>query len=293
MQDFSFHMHTAGFDGRNSEEEMLQKAKECGLKQIGFSNHFIVYPNIEKTNMYPYAVKGGYESIYSSDFDEAISKFAPHYQKIDELNKNSDIKIYKGMEVDFFASDEWREGFERALKILKPDYLIGSAHFVEYNNTLYNSYDLKNSSACEQNKLVHRYWQNVRTAADSGLFDFMAHLDLIKKVGLGREDIWVEDERKTIETIKSSGVAVEINTSHFNFDENEPYPSKRIMEMLAEYDIPVLLSDDAHKKENITAGFAKAEKIAREFGVSNFINPLKNKDCLPLKRLSKSKENSF
>ena len=24
MQDFSFHMHTAGFDGRNSEEEMLQ-----------------------------------------------------------------------------------------------------------------------------------------------------------------------------------------------------------------------------------------------------------------------------
>ena len=286
-------MHTVGFDGKNSEEEMLVKAKEFGLKQIGFSNHFIVYPGIEKTNMYTYAVKGGYESIYSSDFDEAISKFAPHYKKIDELNKNYDIKIYKGMEVDFFASDEWYKGIERALSVLKPDYIIGSAHFVEHNGTLYNSHDLKNSPPCEQNMLVHRYWQNVRAAADSKMFDFVAHLDLIKKVGLGREDIWAEDERKTIETIKNSGIMVEINTSHFNFDEKEPYPSKRIMKMLAEYDIPVLLSDDAHKKENVTAGFAKAEEIARECGIKNFGNPLERKRNSLFTRLSKDIENIF
>lgn len=277
MQNFSFHMHTSDFDGRNTEEEMLEKAQECGLKQIGFSNHFIVYPNIEKTNMYPYAVKGGYESIYSSDFDEAIAKFVPHYEKIDELNKNSDIKIYKGMEVDFFPSDEWREGFDRTLRILKPDYIIGSAHFVEYKNTLYNSHDLKNASPIEQNKLVYNYWQNVRAAANSGLFDFMAHLDLIKKVGLGKDEKWADEEEKAIKAIKQSGVMVEINTSHFNFDAGEPYPSRRIMKLLAEYDIPVLLSDDAHKRENITAGFAKATEIAQECGIEKFANPLENK----------------
>jgi len=270
-------MHTSGFDGRNTEEEMLQKAKELGLEQMGFSNHFIVYPNIEKSNMYPYAVKGGYSSIYSSNFDEAIAKFVPHYKKIDELNKNSDIKIYKGMEVDFFPSDEWREGFARALKILKPDYLIGSAHFVEYKNTLYNSYDLKNSTPAEQNMLVHRYWQNVRAAANSGLFDFMAHLDLIKKVNLGRDEKWAAEEQKAVETIKKSGAMVEINTSHFHFDESEPYPSKRIMKMLAEYDVPILLSDDAHKRENITAGFDRAETMARDCGIKNFRNPLEGK----------------
>ena len=277
VQKFSFHMHTSGFDGQNTEEEMLKKAKEQGLEQIGFSNHFIVYPNIEKTNMYPYAVKGGYSTIYSSDFDEAIAKFVLHYQRIDELNKNSDIKIYKGMEVDFFASDEWRKGFERALKILKPDYVIGAAHFVEYKNTLYNSHDLKNATPTEQNKLVYRYWQNVRAAAESGLFDFMAHLDLIKKVGLGREEKWEEEEQKAVAAIKKSATMAEINTSHFYYDENEPYPSKRIMKMLAEYDVPVLLSDDAHKKENITAGFAKAEAMAKECGIKNFTNPLEGK----------------
>ena len=293
MQDFSFHTHTLGFDGQNSEEEMLEKAGKLGLKQIGFSNHFIVYPNIEKTKMYPYAAKGGYASIYSSDFDEAIAKFTPHYKKINELNKDSEIKIYKGMEVDFFPSDEWKKGFAYALNILKPDYLIGSAHFVEYNGTLYNSHDLKNSSPCEQNMLVYRYWQNVRAAADSGIFDFMAHLDLIKKVGLGREDVWSEEEQKTMEAIKNSGVMVEINTSHFKFNKEEPYPSRRIMKMLAEYDIPILLSDDAHKKENITAGFETAETMARECGITNFRNPLERKHSPLLKRLNKSVENSF
>ena len=292
MQKFSFHMHTAGFDGINSEEEMLQKAEECGLQQIGFSNHFIVYPHIEKTKMYPYAQKGGYSAIYSSGFDEAIARFIPHYEKIDELNRNSNIKIYKGMEVDFFASEEWQKGFERALSILKPDYLIGATHFVEYNNSLYNSHDLKNASPLEQRLLVHRYWQNLRDASESGLFDFMAHLDLIKKVGLGTEEIWCEEEQKTIEVIKKSGVKVEINTSHFRFNPNEPYPSLRIMKMLAENDIPVLLSDDAHKKENITAGFTKAAKIASVCGIKNFCNPFDNRKEILLSRLKNGKSYS-
>ena len=291
MQNFSFHMHTTGFDGDNSEEEMLQQAEQSGLKQIGISNHFIVYPNIEQTAMYPYAQKGGYSTIYASDFDEAISRFIPHYEKIDELNKNGSIKIYKGMEVDFFASDEWQKGFERAVSILKPDYLIGAAHFVECNHTLYNAHDLKNASPIEQNMLIHHYWQNVRAAANSGLFDFMAHLDLIKKVGLGIEETWREEELKTIETIKNSGAKVEINTSHFRFGE-EPYPSRRIMKMIAENDIPVLLSDDAHNKKNITAGFSKAQKIAEECGITNFCNPLEKERKMPSVRFNNGKSYS-
>lgn len=39
-------------------------------------------------------------------FDEAVSKFAPHYQRIDEINQTSKIKILKGMEVDYFEQTE-------------------------------------------------------------------------------------------------------------------------------------------------------------------------------------------
>ena len=266
MQDFSLHTHTLGFDGRSTEEEMLQRAKELGWSKIGFSNHFIVHRNIKEAKMYEYAVKGVYQNIYSSSFDEVIAKFEKHYQKIDELREVSDIKILKGMEVDFFSYPEWYHEFTKAIMHLKPDYLIGAAHFVEYGGNLYNSHDLKNAPKPEQNLLLYRYWQNERAAADSGLFSFMAHLDLMKKVGLGTDASWAEEERKTVDVIRRSGVKVELNSSHFKFAP-EPYPSERIMKMLAESEIPVLISDDAHSASQLGQYFAQTEKSAKACGL--------------------------
>ena len=269
MQKFSLHTHTIGFDGKNTEEEMLLQASDVGLKQLGFSNHFIVHNNITNAPMYAYAKKGNYNSIYSSSFEEAIEKFVVHYQKIDELKKNSDIQILKGMEVDFFDTLKWREGFEKALKILKPDYLIGSAHFVEQDNILYNSHDIKAMPKEQQNMMMHKYWQNQRALANSKLFTFVAHLDLLKKVGLGQEQMWEVDEYTTICEIKKSGLAIELNTSAFNFGD-EPYPGKRILKMIAEQNVPVLISDDAHNTLRIGANFDRAEEIARNCGITNF-----------------------
>lgn len=269
MQKFSLHTHTTGFDGRNTEAEMLARAEELGWSHIGFSNHFIVHRAIKEAPMYKYAVKGNYHNIYSSSFDEVIAKFESHYQKIDELKKESNVLILKGMEVDFFAYPEWREGFEKAIAHLKPDYLIGAAHFIEHNNTLYNSHDVKSAPKVEQNQLLYRYWQNERAAAESQLFDFMAHLDLMKKVGLGMEPEWTEEERKTIAVIKKAGVLVELNTSYFKFG-NEPYPSQRIMNMLAQENIPVLLSDDAHAVSQLGGNFAPAKEMAEKCGITRF-----------------------
>ena len=47
-QNFSLHMHTIGFDGQNTEEQMLEQARLLGWEKIGFSNHFIVNKNIKK-----------------------------------------------------------------------------------------------------------------------------------------------------------------------------------------------------------------------------------------------------
>ena len=46
--------------------------------------------------MFSYAVKGICDKIYSASFDEAIAKFEAHYQKIDALQKETDIRVLKG-----------------------------------------------------------------------------------------------------------------------------------------------------------------------------------------------------
>ena len=281
MQKFSLHTHTTGFDGHNSEEEMVARASDLGWDLIGFSNHFIVYPTIKQAPMYEHASKGGYADIYSSSFDEAISKFEPHYHKIDELRQSSGFKILKGMEVDFFANQEWLEGFQKAINHLKPDYLIGAAHFIENNNILYNSHDVKKSSPIEQNRFLYRYWQNERAAIQSGLFTFMAHLDLMKKVGLGQETNWIEEERKTVLAAKQAGVIIELNTSYYKFG-NEPYPSTRIIKMLADENIPVLISDDAHAASQLGNKFEDAHTLAKQSGISNFFEITQKKNNISL-----------
>lgn len=281
MQKFSLHTHTVGFDGNNSEEEMVRRAEELGWSKIGFSNHFIVHEKIEEAPMYKYAKIGGYNNIYSSSFDEAVAKFESHYKRIDDLQSKTKIKILKGMEVDFFAGEEWRKGFEKAIAYLKPDYLIGSAHFVEQDGILFNSHDVKKSSKIEQQKLITRYWQNVRATANSGLFDFLAHLDLIKKVGLGQEDLWAEEEKKTIEAIKNANVMVEINTSSYK-QGDEPYPSRRIMKMIADEKVKVLFSDDAHDVKRLGADFDRAYKTAKECGIKNFYSDEGSRDFFKL-----------
>ena len=174
------------------------------------------------------------------------------------------------MEVDYFATPEWQDGFAKAKEHLKPDYLIGSAHFVAHNGTLYNSHDLKAAPKPEQNQLLYRYWQNERAAAKSGLFDIMAHLDLMKKVGLGQGDEWIAEEQKTIAAIKKSGAIVELNASYFKFGK-EPYPSPRIMQMLAKENVPVIISDDAHAVGQLGWHFEETKNLADKNGVTLII----------------------
>lgn len=268
IQKYSLHTHTIGFDGQNSVADMIKTAKELGLHTIGISNHFIVHTGIKKSKMYQFAVRGGYSNIYSCCFDEVLNRFIPHYSEIDALREQyPDIRILRGMEVDFFNNPTWRDKFEQAIKILQPDYIIGSAHFIEYGDTVLNSHDWAGADKATRDILLKKYWINVANAAQSGLFTWMAHLDLPKKVGLGREDCWGEYENRVIEEAHKTKTAVEINTSGCY----EPYPSKRILQMVQRENVPVLISDDAHRAKDLCRRFDEAEKIICNMNLREFI----------------------
>ena len=271
-QKFTLHTHTIGFDGRNSVEEMVKRAIEMGFDTIGFSNHFIVHPGIKNSKMYKYAVRDGYQNIYSSSFDEATERFKKHYEEIEKLRQlYPNINILRGMEVDYFNRSAWREGFHKAAEILKPDYTIGATHFIEYNGQILNSHDWKSLDGKTQRMLMLAYWQNIEMAADSRLFTFMAHLDLPKKVGLGMDARYEDDEDIATDAISMSKTAVEINTSFYDRSaDKEPYPSNRILNMIKNKDIPVLISDDAHSVDKIGRYFDKAQKIITDMNLKQY-----------------------
>lgn len=268
MVNCTLHTHTIGFDGRDSVQAMVNRARDMGFKTVGISNHFIVNPIIKDTKMYPYSVRGGYSNIYSLSFDEVMARFIPHYHELDALHEqNPDMKILRGMEVDFFSDIKWLNGFENAIQILKPDYIIGSAHFIKYGGTLTNTHDWKNADAQTQDKLLQIYWENVKNAAESGLFTWMAHLDLPKKVGLGMDGKWAEFENNAVIGAAKTNSAIEINTSFYRSYLYEPYPSNRILKMMAQHNVATIISDDAHEVKNIGRHFDEAGQLIQQFNL--------------------------
>lgn len=273
MQNFSLHTHTIGFDGRNTVAEMIAAARDNKMSVIGISNHYMVHPFAYRSNMYRYAKIAGYDTIYATDFDTAQKRFEPHFAEIrDQARENRDIRVLRGMEVDFFQYPGWRAGFEQAIEKLQPDYIIGSTHFIERDSDLYNMNDLKlrNIPGDELNTYLKQYWKNVAMAAKSGLFNIIAHIDLPKKVWLAREKSWHRMEEDALKAIADSGCVMEINTSSY-MKMNEPYPSERIMKTAVKMNIPLILSDDAHRATQVGNFFDTAESWARKCGAQRFV----------------------
>lgn len=271
VQDFTIHTHTIGFDGRNSVAEMAERAKELNMSAIGISNHFIVHPNIKSADFYSYAVRGGYDNIYQSSFVDILAKYRSHYDEIDRTALDMRMPILRGIEVDYFDNYTWHRGFEYALKVLKPDYVIGACHLIEYKGHLCNVHDIKTASPADRDKMLSIYWHKVARAAKSGLFTFMAHLDLPKKVGIGHEIKWRDTESKTIDTIAQTKTGIEINTSGIN-RMGTVYPGPHILETITKTNIPVIISDDAHQTSHIGSHFTDIEELIRQHGIKNRLN---------------------
>ena len=269
-QKFTLHTHTIGFDGEDTARDMVLRASNLGFRAIGVSNHLILHPDIAQAKFYRYARIGGYGAIYSATTDEILARFVPHYDDLEKI-KQPRMQILRGIEVDFFYHPQWEREYLRTIEILKPDYVIGACHIIEHNGQLYNIHDMKNADSKMRDKLLSLYWQKVRDASASGLFTWLAHLDLPKKVGLGRGEQWIDEESKTIDEISKHGTPIEINTRFFKPYCFEPYPSLRIMQMMGTKNIPVLLSDDAHRVGQIGGNFDTAKKMAHENGVNNFL----------------------
>ena len=273
IQDFTLHTHTIGFDGDHTVAEMAMRASELGFKTIGISNHFILHPDILSAPCYGYSRRGHYQNIYCDNFDEIMSRFSKHRDDLERVaaDANINIRILRGFEADFFYYPKWQTLFQQAIKILQPDYIIGACHFVEHNGTLCNVHDMANADSVNRDIMLNKYWQKIRDASNSGLFSWMAHLDLPQKKLVGTDEKWIETEAKVIETLKQNKTTIEINTGLYRPYCNEPYPSPRIMKMVANANLPVLFSDDAHNVNQIMRHFDEAKQLAQECGIKNYL----------------------
>jgi histidinol-phosphatase (PHP family) len=173
-----------------------------------------------------------------------------------------------GIECDFVPGAE-----ERTAALLEAydfDYVVGSVHFVGEAAIDHEGWDVWEGGD-DADEIWRRYFDTLAECARCGLFDILAHPDLVKVWGRGRP-LPDRDPRfyyePAVEAIEASGIAVEISTAGLRKPVGELYPAPGFARLCAEAGAPFALSSDAHLPEQVGFGYDRAQALLEGIGVA-------------------------
>lgn len=248
----SYHNHTTWSDGRCSIQDHLAYAVSVQLDEIGISDHFSVAPQ-------------GLVVDWSMPLDSVQQYLA----EMREAAASSQIPLRVGLEVDYFP--ETVDEIRRRLAPLELDFVIGSVHYADLF-PIDESADLYAPLSEEElNAVWRRYWHLIAEMAETGLYDWVGHIDLPKKFGFRPTESIQQAVEHALEAVKSADMAIEINTAGWSLPAAEAYPSTEILSMAFRMGIPLLINADAHRAEHLDKHFARAVELARSAGYTELV----------------------
>ncbi len=258
----NYHTHTSFCDGKGSPDEILEEAVKKGFDILGFSSH-CAYPFADSWHIAPREFEKYRAAVYQA-----------------KENFRGKITVLYGFEADYIHGIT-KPSIKEDYASLKPDYLIGSVHYVGNEKGIFGIDDkteavqegLQKIFNGDGKKCVQEYFFLQREMLKKGDFTIWGHPDLVRKRnGLlhffdENEDWYIKELKETAALAKKAGVLAEINTGAIARKAMDSlYPSSAFLSILHEEGIPVIISSDSHSKENLDSEFDRAYREAKKAG---------------------------
>lgn len=231
-------------------ERYREAASERGIAELGVAEH--VYRFTAALDVWEHP----FWRTHAGDDIDAYCGF---------VREETDLRL--GIEADYVAGRE-----DRMANLLDGrdwDFVVGSVHFLRDRSLDTEEYSVWGAGESPE-KVWRRYFETVAEAARTGLYDVMAHPDLVKVWGRNapRPD---GDLRRyyepAVEAFAETGVAVEVSTAGWRKPVGEQYPSRPLLEMLVDAGCPLALSSDAHQPDHLGFEYERAVELLTEAGV--------------------------
>jgi histidinol-phosphatase (PHP family) len=257
LTDYHLHLRQDDLNARAADhftEENASRyravADERGIAELGVSEH--VYRFEQALSVWQHPL---WREFALDDLD-AYCEF---------VRARTDLRL--GIEADFVAGAEDR--IANLLERRDFDYVVGSVHFLREHSIDMDDYSVwERGHSAEE--IWERYFQTLAEAARSGLFDILAHPDLVKVWGPDRPRPEGDLRRyyePAIEAIAEAGIAVEVSTAGLRKRTRELYPAQAFLEMCAQAGAPVALSSDAHIPGDVGADYDQALELLERAGI--------------------------
>ena len=269
LTDYHLHLRPDDLDADVAEyhtpanfERYRAAADDRGIAELGVSEHVYRFAQALDIWRHPF-----WETYAHDDLDEYCAFVREH----------TDLRL--GIEADFVPGAEDRTA--NLLEARDFDYVVGSVHFMRDGAVDMDDYSVWGSSRARSAEEVWtRYFQEIGEAARSGLFDIAAHPDLVKYWGPPTNaPTPAQRARRTpegdlrryyepaIEGIAEGGIAVEVSTAGLRKPAGEIYPARAFLEMCVDAGVPVALSSDAHRPEDVGGDYERALELLDGVGV--------------------------
>ena len=248
------HVHSKiSHDGVSYMNEYIEKAKEYGVKEITFTEHYDDYSGVE-TNLKTLDV-GNYRKVYLE-------------------NKNDDLlKTNFGIEIGL--RPESYKLISNMVKNNSFDFIIGSSHItcgkdMAYDKSFFEKYT--------PHEAVMNYLNEVLTNIKmyTNEFDVYGHLDyviryVIKYYGNVMNRINYDEFKDILDEILQALIednkGIEINTSGIRYGLNSPHPNIDIIKRYKQLGGKIItIGSDAHKIEDLASDFDVAIDILKQAG---------------------------
>ena len=248
-----YHVHTCWSDGEGQVAEMIARAVDLGLPEVGLTDHLVPYDP-------------------DDDYGIPHDRLAAYVAAVREASAvaHSRIRVFTSVEVDY-APSEWPH-LVGLLAEHRFDYVIGSVHGVDGKPIDYIEETVLQNWP-DDDELYTRYYGAVAEMAAAGVIDIVGHLDLPKKFGRRPGAAVRRAEDAALDAIAAAGALVEVNTSGLRYPVGELFPSADLLARVHERGIGITFGSDAHEPGEVAAGFEPALAAARAAGYGASVRP--------------------
>ena len=244
LADCHIHSELCGH-AHGTPDEMIQAIVDAGLYGAVMTEHLPLKPELDPDGIY--SMRGDIDILYVAELRDIRFDW-------DGLN------LVIGAEADWISTDpEWTHESVRQAREKGIEVVLGSVHFLDGW-----AFDDPAHLDTWENRVVEEVWEQYFTqwckAAASGLFDVMAHPDLVKKFGhiaTSAHEYYDEASRVAAE----AGVLCEVSTAGWRKPVGQLYPDSLMIELLVQRGVGLTMGSDAHHPREVAYRF---DDCARE-----------------------------
>lgn len=254
MYKQNLHIHSTYDDGKDSLEEIIETAHECGFDSIGFSVHSYMH--------------------FAPERCVSLAKCESYKEHVARLKKEhgSAFPIFCGIELEVLSEVD-KTGY---------DYIIASSHYMKIGDR-FVGFDrsaeevksvIDNYFGGDGMAYVRRFYEGVAEIPKFGKFDILGHFDIVTKHAEKTQFFdadSAEYRRYALEALHAVAGKVpffEVNTGAIARGyRTTPYPAPFLLKEMKELGFGAVITSDCHNRAFLDCGYddARARLLAAGF----------------------------